>query len=133
MDDGKKKKSLIDKLKSSPAAKQFKEEGATKVAKTIGGIAKKGLEDVVDKTLDAVMPLDNTHMQDRVGHFNKGAGEHVFNDFEGQRIPIRLDDHKVFDRFTERGMGIGSHENVHSILNGVVIRAKRTSRKPEGY
>jgi hypothetical protein len=133
MDDGKKKKSLISKLKSSPAAKQFKEEGATKVAKTLGGFAKEGLGNMADKAMDAIMPLDNTHMQDRVGHFNKGAGEHVFNDFEGQRIPIRLDDHKVFDRFTERGMGIGSHENVHSILNGVVIRAKRTSRKPEGY
>jgi hypothetical protein len=133
MDDGKKKKSLISKLKSSPAAKQYREEGAAKVAKTLGGFAKEGLGNMADKAMDAIIPLDNTHMQDRVGHFNKGAGEHVFNDFEGQRVPIRLDDHKVFDRFTERGMGIGSHENVSSILNGVVIRAKKAANKPEGY
>lgn len=130
MDDGKKKKSLISKLKSSPAAKQFKEEGATKVAKTLGGFAKEGLGNMADRAMDAIMPLDNTHLQTRQSHFDQGAGEHVFNGFKG---PIRLDDHEKFDRFTSQGLGVGSHENVSSILNGVVIRGKKAARKPEGY
>jgi hypothetical protein len=132
MNDGKKQKSLIGKLKSSPAAKQFKEEGAKKVAKTLGGIAKEGLGNMADKAMDAIMPLDNTHMQ-RKSHFDLGAGEHVFNDFQGTKVPVRLDDHDKFDRFTARGMGVGSHENVSSILNGVVIRGKKAANKPEGY
>ena len=132
MNDGKKQKSLIGKLKSSPAAKQFKEEGAKKVAKTLGGFAKEGLGNMADKAMDAIMPLDNTHMQRR-SHFDLGAGEHVFNDFQGTKVPVRLDDHDKFDRFTARGMGVGSHENVSSILNGVVIRGKKAANKPEGY
>jgi len=127
MDDGKKKKSLINKLKSSPAAKQYKEEGAAKVAKTLGGFAKQGLENMADKAMDAIMPLDNTYMQTRQDHFNKGAGEHVF------KGPVLLEDHDRFDRFTERGVGVGSQGNVSSILNGVVIRGKKAANKPEGY
>jgi hypothetical protein len=133
MDNGKKKKSLISKLKSSPAAKQYKEEGAAKVAKTLGGFAKEGLGNMADRAMDAIMPLDNTYMQTRQGHFDQGAGEHVFNDFQGTKVPVRIDDHDKFDRFTARGMGIGSHENVSSILNGVVIRGKKAANKPEGY
>lgn len=133
MDDGKKKKSLLSKLKSSPAAKQYKEEGAAKVAKTIGGIAKEGIKDMADKAMDTIMPLDNTHMKTRQDHFNHGAGAHVFNDFAGEKIPVRMDDHDRMDRFQERGVGFGSQGNVSSILNGVVIRGKKAANKPEGY
>jgi uncharacterized protein YjbJ (UPF0337 family) len=124
MEEEGKKKSLISKIKSSPAAKQYREEGPLSVAKTLGGMAKEGIGELADKAMDAIMPLDNTHMQTRQGHFNQGAGEHIY---------VREDDSDRFDRFTERGVGLGSHENVSSILNGVAIRGKKAANRPEGY
>lgn len=121
--DGK-KKSLISKLKSSPAAKQLKEEGPMKVARTLGSMAKEGLGELSDKVMDTLIPLDNTHQQTRQGHFNQGAGEHIY---------VREDDNERFDRFTDRGVGLGSVGNVSSILNGVAIRGKKAANKPEGY
>jgi hypothetical protein len=38
-DDDRPKKKFTDKIKNSPAAKMYKEEGAKKVAKTLGGMA----------------------------------------------------------------------------------------------
>jgi hypothetical protein len=126
VDDGKKKKSLISKIKSSPAAKQYKKEGALSVAKTLGGMAKEGIGELADKAMDAIIPLDNTHMQTRQGHFNHGATEQA-------KIYVREDDNDRFDRFTERGLKLGSHENVSSILNGVAIRGQKAANRPEGY
>jgi hypothetical protein len=117
-------KSLIEKLKTSPAAKQYREEGGMKVAKTLGGFAKEGLQNFSDKVLDTIAPLDNTHMKTRAHHFNEGAGTEV---------PILASDEEKFYKFHERGIGAGSHDNVSSIVNGIVIRGQKAARKPEGY
>lgn len=117
-------KSRIDKIKNSPAAKQLKEEGPAKVAKTLAGFAKEGIHNLSDKVMDAVAPLDNTHMQTRQQHFNEGVGE---------KHKMLEEDVEKFHNFHDRGIGLGSQGNVTSIVNGITIRGEKAARRPEGY
>lgn len=127
MSDGK-KKSLKDKLKSSPAAKMLKEEGPMKVAKTLGGYAKEGFGELADKVMDTVAPLDNTHMKTRQDHFN---------DQLQQKMTVRSEDlnHAQDMVHTYHKKGIDSRpfkkDNVSSIMNGFENRSKKLP--PEGY
>jgi hypothetical protein len=124
-DDGK-KKSLKDKLKSSPAAKQLKEEGPMKVAKTLGSLAKEGMGEVKDKVLDTIMPLDNTHMQTRQGHFEQAHDIAV----RGEDVPHA---EGMIHTYHSNGMSAGTFRdgNVSSIMNGFANRARKLP--PEGY
>lgn len=127
MSDGK-KRSLKDKLKSSPAAKDLKEHGARHVAKTLGGFAKEGLGELKDKALDSIAPLDNTHMQTRQGHFNSQLQ---------QKMTVRSEDlnHAQDVVHTYHKKGIDSRPfkegNVSSIMNGFEHRSRKLP--PEGY
>lgn len=127
-DKGKGKKSLISKLKSSPAAKQYREEGPKKVAKTIGGIVKEGVQDFADKAMDAVFPLDNTHQQTRMGHFTQGSQEHMT--VLHSDLPRAG---SIADKFHEKGITPGTFkkDNVSSIMNAFEIRERKAP--PEGY
>ena len=121
-----KPKSTIDKIKSSPAAKQFKEQGGMAVAKTLGGFAKEGLGELKDKVLDAVAPLDTEHMKTRQDHFNQATTMTV----RGEDLPHAED---VVHTYHSKGMSAGTFKegNVSSIMNGFANRAKKLP--PEGY
>lgn len=127
-DKGKDKKSLIQKLKSSPAAKQYREEGPKKVAKTIGGIIKEGAQNLADKTMDTLLPGDTTHMQTRLGHFDQGTKEHMV--IRGTDAPHAG---KIVEKFHEKGQipQTFKHGNVSSIMNAFEIRERKAP--PEGY
>jgi hypothetical protein len=104
-------KGRIGKIKNSPAANKLR-----------------GLKDNV---MDAVFPGDTTHMQTRVGHFNKGATEHQ------KEMVVREQDlpHAggVVDQYHEKGIIPQPFKqgNVSSIMNGFVNRANKMP--PEGY
>lgn len=68
-----KNKTIVDKLKTSPAAKQLREEGPMKVAKTLGGLAKDVAGEAADKFMDTLFPLDNTHQLTRQEHFKNST------------------------------------------------------------
>lgn len=127
-DKGKDKKSLIKRIKTSPAAKQYKEEGPKKVAKTIGGMIKEGVQNLADKTMDTLLPGDTTHMQTRMGHFNQGTQEHMV--IREADLPQAG---KIVDTFHEKGQVPQPFKrgNVSSIMNAFEIRDRKSP--PEGY
>lgn len=127
-DKGKDKKSLIKKIKTSPAAKDYREEGPKKVAKTIGGILKQGVQNLADKTMDTLLPDDTTHMQTRLGHFDQGVQEHMT--IREQDAPHAG---KIVETFHEKGQipQPFKHGNVSSIMNAFQIRDRKSP--PEGY
>lgn len=121
-----KPKSVIDKIKSSPAAKQYKEEGPMKVAKTLGRFAKEGLEDMADKVMDTILPLDNDHQLTRQEHFKKSTEISVHpNDAAHAQDIVHTYASKRMNAAPFRD------ENVSSITNAFENRLKKSP--PDGY
>lgn len=121
-----KKKTIVDKLKSSPAAKQLREEGPMKVAKTLGGMAKDVVGEVADKVLDTVAPLDNTHQLTRQEHFKNSTQISVHpNDSAHAQDIVHTYASKSMDAAPFR------KENVSAITNAFENRLRKSP--PDGY
>jgi hypothetical protein len=104
-------KGRIGKIKNSPAANKLR-----------------GLKDNV---MDAVFPLDNTHMKTRVDHFNEGSTEHETHMIvRSQDLPHAG---SIVDQHHDKGLSPQPFKegNVSSIMNGFQIRNRKTP--PEGY
>lgn len=104
-------KGRLGKIKNSPAAKK--------------------LGQLKDTVMDAVFPGDTTHMQSRVGHFNKGMSEHQ------TQMVVRHQDLQqaggMVDNYLSKGQAPQPFKqgNVSSIMNAFQIRERKAP--PEGY
>lgn len=121
-----KPKSLIGKLKSSPAAKQYREEGPMKVAKTLGGLAKEGIGELADKAMDTIFPLDNTHQLTRQEHFKNSTELAV----RSQDVPQATN---IVHTYASKRMSAAPFRegNVSAITNAFESRLKKSP--PDGY
>ena len=75
-DDNRPKKKFTDKIKNSPAAKMYKEEGAKKVAKTLGGMASDVVSEAASKASYHLGLTDNPSQAHpaNAGIRNRGGG-----------------------------------------------------------